>query len=59
MTENTVIIGDFVYSHVNIMYVCNLKAKFLVTVNYFFGADRGTHSQSVQNIFNKHSIQQT
>lgn len=35
MTENTVIIGDFVYSYVNITYVCNLKIKFLVTINDF------------------------
>lgn len=35
MTENTVITEDFVYSHVNITYVSNLKTRFLVTVNDF------------------------
>lgn len=35
MTENTVIIGDFVYSHIIITYVCNLKTKFLVTISDF------------------------
>lgn len=35
MTENTVITGDFVYSHANITYVSNLKTRFLVTINDF------------------------
>lgn len=33
ITENAVIIGDFIYSHVNISYVCNLKTKYLFTIN--------------------------
>lgn len=50
MTENMVIFGDFVYSHVNTMYVCNLSTKFLVTVNYFL-EQIDTHSPCPKGTF--------
>lgn len=45
MTENTVIIGEFVHPSVNITCVsnvCNSKTELLFTANDIFGADAGT-----------------
>lgn len=63
--KNTVIVGDFVYSHVNTMYVCYLSTKFLVTINYFLETIGHPQSLSkkdffpqVQTTFKKHAIQQ-
>lgn len=57
MIENTVTVGDFVYSLVNITCFCNLKTKVLVTINDFL-KQIGIPTVSQSKIsFSKYSIQ--